>query len=638
MFARMFDSRAFEAMPFFLVWLSILLGVGLSSCTSIINIPFQNEPPREEDSYAEAEGMVSRGDYLEAAGFLWHESAIFEPPSNLSMQLESIRILLDGFYPLLANEKLQSIRDESLSIDTLATKRLLQTQVYFQTDQLEFIEAILTDTLIAQATPGKQELMLLYLADAHASLGEWFLSVQKRVQADEVMQLLKRSLDLRTHNLDKLWSELGRCQQKKVEAYLAIDLDPSLRAWFTLVTLTYPSMRTHSELVLQLYEWQEQNVDLPISENVLKDIRKRWVIFDFQPQKVAVMLPFTGRFGKYGKSVQLGIESAKSRDSNPLPTEYYNTDQDISVTDLYRQAMASGADVVVGPLTRANVEKLAKEVALFGAPVLALNYVDTDIQAPSNMYQFGLLPEDEAEFLAYYLWRGLEKRNVAVISPQTAWGDRMAGKFSEVLTFLGGTVVSTAKFGDKHDTYAELLKRNLGVSSSEGRFQLLYTVLGRDDIHFHPHINNDIEAIVLFSAGEDAATIHSLIKFYYAGKLPVLSSSRIFSPEKRKPLQELNGIIFSEIPLVFERKWNPAHGEASQEPFSGSKFIRLYALGIDAYNIIRLIKRLEQGLSYGGKTGTLNMLDRLRVQRKPWLGRITDGFPVLYSEWQNGKI
>ena len=64
----------------------------------------------------------------------------------------------------------------------------------------------------------------------------------------------------------------------------------------------------------------------------------------------------------------------------------------------YLQAQLDGADFIVGPLVRTEVDQVIAQAGF--VPTLALNFATNDTTFLSSFYQFALAPEDEARAIA----------------------------------------------------------------------------------------------------------------------------------------------------------------------------------------------------------------------------------------------
>lgn len=113
------------------------------------------------------------------------------------------------------------------------------------------------------------------------------------------------------------------------------------------------------------------------------------------PANIALLLPVSGPLAKPAAAIRDGFFAAHYHRLNklyqPVIRLYDTGAQPALVIEVYRQAVADGADVVVGPLDRESVKALARESGL-GVPTLALNYGDDEGALAGNLFQFGLSP------------------------------------------------------------------------------------------------------------------------------------------------------------------------------------------------------------------------------------------------------
>jgi outer membrane PBP1 activator LpoA protein len=117
---------------------------------------------------------------------------------------------------------------------------------------------------------------------------------------------------------------------------------------------------------------------------------------------VAVLLPTKSpAVGRQADAVRLGIlEAAKVHRGTTLPLVLYATsDESFDIMEAYERAVRSGAQLVIGPLTRSAVTALAA-TQLVNVPTLALNAPEAESVLPQNLYLFGLQLENEAKQVA----------------------------------------------------------------------------------------------------------------------------------------------------------------------------------------------------------------------------------------------
>src|SRR4030065_2065269 len=109
---------------------------------------------------------------------------------------------------------------------------------------------------------------------------------------------------------------------------------------------------------------------------------------------IALLLPLkSAAFGAAAEVVQQGVMAAANVEAQGLSGEllgrvYGSVDESNDIVALYRQAIAGGAQAVVGPLTRIGVSVLAAGQDIPG-PTLALNIAEG--QFASRLYFFGMM-------------------------------------------------------------------------------------------------------------------------------------------------------------------------------------------------------------------------------------------------------
>ncbi len=136
---------------------------------------------------------------------------------------------------------------------------------------------------------------------------------------------------------------------------------------------------------------------------------------------------------------------------------------------------------------------------------------------------------------------------------------------------------------------------------------------------------------------EDARQLIPQIRFYHADDLPIYSTSHIFTGiiDASKDI-DLNNVIFVDMPWILDTErqlsiiQDALNRNWTQEK---SQYRRLYALGIDAYNLIPDIYRLthEENSFFLGETGSLTINSANIVKRSLRKAKFSEGKPVLLN-------
>ncbi len=338
--------------------------------------------------------------------------------------------------------------------------------------------------------------------------------------------------------------------------------------------------------------------------------------------RVALLLPLTGKFSKIGNAIKTGFLAARYN-SNPNPNAQitiFDTGSNLGkAMNQYEAAVASGASLIVGPLSKAAVIKLAATNRIT-IPTLSLNYTSADTTPSANLYQFGLLPEDEARDAAsYIIGEGLKK--VLVVASENTVGSRLAEAFNETFTQNGGTVLGVEKIPQDSYDYSPQLKKLLAINQSNARARQLRTLLDTK-LEFEPAIRGDVEAIFLALGAEQARLLRPQLQFHHANNLPLVSTSQIFSGKIDKRADgDLTGVIYNEMPWIIDNSRSPSKlyrqiADVTADPTP--RMSRLNALGIDAWNLHSKLEtmRFDRAFSVTGTTGALTLADGNRIRRR----------------------
>ncbi|NIR58208.1 MAG: penicillin-binding protein activator, partial [Gammaproteobacteria bacterium] len=302
-----------------------------------------------------------------------------------------------------------------------------------------------------------------------------------------------------------------------------------------------------------------------------------------------------------------------------------------SVWGLYQRAVRAGADFVVGPLRKESVAVLASAYRL-EVPVLALNYVDQP-EPPDTLYQFGLLPEDEARQAAERAWFDGHERALA-LAPAGTWGDRVVNAFRERFEALGGRVVEEQRYDPQKSDFSRPITRMLNLDESHARHRRLATLLKRK-LSFKPRRRQDADLVFTGAFPRQARLIRPQLRFHHASDLPVYATSHVYQGHPRPAAdRDMDGIVFCDTPWTLRPEGPAAALRAALSEHRGDAVRaqgRLYALGVDAHDLIPYLQHLERDRyrRYTGVTGRLSMDPRRRLHRALACARFEAGRPVL---------
>lgn len=329
-------------------------------------------------------------------------------------------------------------------------------------------------------------------------------------------------------------------------------------------------------------------------------------------QPIALLLPLQGPLTNIALSVKEGFFAAAAESGTSPQIILIDTHTGSAMQAAYSKALAKKARIIVGPLFKPQVQNIAS--LQINIPVLALNYLNPDISAPPELYQFGLSPIDEAQQATRLAWQS-GHRSALIITANGHWGTQIGEAFAQQWQALGGTVVG------------QLV---LSQNSSNITRQM------RHFLHFKPPHDRrtDFDVIFLVSSPQIGRQVKPLLKFFYAGDVPVYATASIYggTPSQRLD-RDLNQVIFCAAP------WSLANNSIepnlyqqikSSSPMRFNRNSQYYALGVDAFHIIQQLGRLNQSPQHTlqGATGKLSLNNQHRIVRELACAQFLNGYLV----------
>ena len=344
---------------------------------------------------------------------------------------------------------------------------------------------------------------------------------------------------------------------------------------------------------------------------------------------LALVLPLTGRAAGPAAQIREGFMTAYYQiPANGRPRLRIYDSGLTTIADTLAQAASSGAEFIVGPLTREEVIAAA-EIASSRPPLLALNFLPTDRAAPERFYQFALSPEDDARAVARFIGAS-GRRNGVVIVPEGDWGTRVAAAFDEELRAAGGYVLGQSTFNASaaEKDFGASIMQVLRTDDSRARQQRIQSAIGQK-LEFEPRRRADIQFIFAPSQPGAARLLRPQLRFHMAGDIPTYTLGDAYEPHPTAN-QEIDGMMFPDMPWMLSVENRPAEvREAARAAFGDStaRRGRLFAFGYDAFRIADSLRR-GGNIDPQGLTGTLSLDAQGHVRRELDWVRIKSGVPV----------
>lgn len=455
-----------------------------------------------------------------------------------------------------------------------------------------------------------------------------------RIQRQSFLTDLEQQESNTKSILNSLSALPGQSLQQLADKHLSTDMD----SWVAFVIATKPQLFSVTGFDTAVTNWSLAHPENTIPNSVIQEIRENIQSKSDYPEKVALLLPLSSKFARQAASIRDGFLAAYYNYTGDDKPEIFIMDNSIAGQSVEQQlafAKQQGAGLVVGPLLKSSIQAV-EQLEQLPLPVLALNYLDDDLTntdkiAKSGFFQFGLLPEDEAEQAAK-LAMLRDQTKAALMVPKTKLGQRMAAAFTQAYTERGGSVLSVQEYAPKAKDFSSSIKSMLNVQQSLSRKSILQAVLARN-VEFSPRIRQDIDVIYIVAPPNQARGIKPQLKFFDAGDIPVLASSHLFNGNTNPSLdKDINEVVFTQTPWLLKAGAIPLHQQLKKLwPADMARNSKLFAMGADAFNLIPFLERMQEDSSFhkDGYTGTLSSDNRGRIHRELLWAKFNKGLVEL---------
>jgi len=592
-------------------------------------------PPSEVslDKPAQAQRALDSGEYYQAIGLYNQLASESAPPERYEYQYRAALAMFRAGLGRQAAQQLDGMPLASLPPALRLEHQLLSAEIPLKRDPDLSLGLLLKPAVAETQLPERMDLYARYhllRARAFARLGNHLETGREYILRD--LYLSDKS-EIEANQL-AIWQSLSMLSAEALRKLRVQPPPDALSGWMELVEIAKDYSLSPGEVQQRINTWHQRYPSHPASEQVLNLLLERSKELATRPGNIALLLPLSGRFASAGEAILDGIFAAYYQDPlrhNVQLRVYDIGDQPERVMNSYWQALADGAEFVIGPLDKAAVAQLAQQENL-PLPTLALNYAAP--AASNSLYQFSLAPEDEAREVAERAW--LEGyTQAALMVPDSPLGQRLGGAFNQRWQELGGLVVSESQYNPNNNDFSDPIKQLLNINDSEFRKRRVQQLL-HQQVEFIPRRRQDIDFIFLAAFPQQARLMRPQFKFHHAGELPILATSHLYSGVvDRDADRDMDDILFCDMPWTLNAPspLQQLHGRRELQLHSG-QLQRLVALGIDAYQLVSLVPMLASHPyeRYRGETGNLRIDEQHRILRQLLWARFERGQPKLMEE------
>ena len=590
----------------------------LSACDPSVYGP---SSPRSNPTTA----TVSAAEYARSGN---HAAAgrAYRKLADQSTGVQRDKYLLESAHQWFALQRYSTAQDDLARIKTLldsdsqVRKILLQTRVLLELDQApQALTSINTLNPLDSVNIARPYYLLK--GQTLFELGE-VVDGTKQFLARERFLRNQQELDL---NRQTLWFELN---DKYIRGFsINTEEETALVAGWVELTEKINNSSSPRAQKLALKQWREDYPSHPAYQIALDNLytdANTYIAGVISPlgniKSVGVLLPLSGRLARAGEIIKQGVDSANRRRLIPLNISFHDTE--LGALNAYQEALSYQVDAVIGPLSKSNILDIAGRIGT--TPTLALNRVD-DALGISGLLQFGLAPEDEAALAAQFaLSQGFIQ--ALTLTSQNEWGQRNLDAFSQSFEAGGGVIVEQATYSTRDNDHSVAITGLLNVDESKQRYQQVRNLLGTE-VEYEARRRLDVDFIFLAAQANQARLIRPQLKFHYASRIPVFTTSHSYNadPVKNKDIDTL------QMPAS---EWliNPIQRDAlladelglSEDQVPNSQQLQLFSLGFDALNYLDHLTADPQ-LPFTGLSGELSIDEYGIIHRNLPLAVIRNG-------------
>ncbi|MEP0496366.1 MAG: penicillin-binding protein activator, partial [Paraglaciecola sp.] len=469
----------------------------------------------------------------------------------------------------------------------------------------------------------------IFSARIHALESQFY--VRKKQWLKGASSLLKTAVP-ENEKSQKIWSLLKNLSLRELEqASLQYS---NLQPWLQLAIINKRFALNPAEYKQQLLNWQSRNLTETIANNLPEEVIEMLQLEPITPSKIAVLIPLSGRLASQGIAIKKGILASYYQDlknaqinENEIFKELHFFDSALKTPEELNTSVAN-FDVIIGPLIK---EKLAalKDILPADKIMLGLNRLEsTGTTSTSNsitdsleaeplkaveQYFFSLAPEDEAQQLARHILKH-QLVHPVIFAAEGSSTQRMAQAFINEWKKQTNNTPELTTFTTNKDMRIQV-SSVLDVAQSKARIKEI-EYLSNKEVFGVERNRRDIDAIILFASPEQTELLNPIIEAslspFARKSLSVFASSRSYSIDiNQNSLRDLRNLTFTDMPWMLpNHDWKALSSEVNELwPQEKDSLLRLFAMGVDAYNLIPQLRtlRLLSNVNSHGLTGDINI-------------------------------
>ena len=526
---------------------------------------------------------------------------------------------------------LNNIDKKLLSQTKQLNVTIIEAKIILSFSQAEKALTALAPYKLKYASQTQQQAAYIIKIKAYKTIQNWLKKADMHVALSTLLSNKKAI----ANNQKVLWQTLMKLSLQVLKSF-NYNIEPTINnGWFKLAYKIRTYQINHEKLIIAMKDWQSNHANHPINSSLYEEQLDTNADFLKIPKNITILLPKLGAYTAASNAIKQGIIAAHFNKKTATNIKFFTVEID-SITNIsniwqrYKQAVINKSNLVIGPLNKISVQALA-DIENLPIPVLALNRLNHRSIQKHNLFQFSLAPEEDSIATANFAIEQNYGRTV-ILAPYGHWGNRIAIAFRNQWLVHEGKVLDQAWYDENQNDFSAVIKLLLSLYRSKKR-QLNLSLTINKFIEFEPHRRQDVDFLLLISHPLKTRQLLTQLKFYRAGQLPIIATSHAYSGQENIQQNiDLNDLIINDIPWIFNdlTMYNFTYRTLKIfSPLQFHKFIRLYALGSDAYRLVPNLHRLSRypDLSFKGGTGILS------INKIGYFNRKTR-----WAKFNNGKI
>ncbi len=556
-----------------------------------------------------------------------------EHNSVVATQLQAANELIKQHHYYLAGNLLRQIIGPDVTPADVARKKILFAKIgLLQNRPGDSLNALNQITQPEQLSNKLQIHIYKMRAAALLQLGQVVNNIKIRIQMQPLLDQTAQK-----NNAITIWKQMQRLSISGLQDLRQDKSQTILAGWADLALIVRQYDATNAQqLSQQLQVWRQTYPQHPATILLPTSFDSNQ-ISNQSIKHVALLLPLHGPFKNQAEAVMNGFFATyhqRSKTQQPNIKIYDTSKPDTNITTIYNQAVSDGAQFIVGPLTKTNVQTMTNNGSC-AVTTLFLNYTQVDGSLPSNCYEFGISPIDEASQAATRAWLG-NYDHAVILSPKGAWGQAIANSFNNQWQLLGGRTVAELPV-DPQQSLAKQISTLMGVEQSNARAKAIRRLL-LQTVKFLPRRRKDIGVIFINATNAQARQLVPLLKFNFTGQIPIFATSLIYDgiPQPQTD-RDLNGVRF----LIMPWSINPTPSQKILRdqlqrlwPTNFRNNSKLYGLGIDSLHLMHEIQSMQlfPQITVAGVTGTLTLQSTQQITQTMLWAQFVRGKPTLLAQ------